>query len=87
MKGAADREPERWWIKTANGDPDQVWGQPDSPQHVRPAVRVDAMKAAGLAPCDDTPQMRALNYVVSELTKRAKLSGVKISPSSASRWT
>ena len=36
------------------------------------------MKAAGPAPCDDTPQMRALNYVVSELTKRPKLTGVKI---------
>jgi hypothetical protein len=78
MKGAADREPEGWRIKTANGDPDQVWGQPDSPQHVRPAVWVDAMKAAGPAPCDDTPQMRALNYVVSELTKRPKLTGEKI---------
>ena len=45
---------------------------------VMPAEQVDAMKAAGLAPCDDTPQMPALNYVVSELTKRPKLSGVKI---------
>ena len=36
------------------------------------------MKAAGPAPSDDTPQMPALNYVVSELTKRAKLSGVKV---------
>ena len=36
------------------------------------------MKAAGPAPCDDTRQMRALNYVVSELTKRPKLTGVKI---------
>jgi hypothetical protein len=36
------------------------------------------MKAAGPAPCDDTPQLPALNYVVSELTKRAKLSDVKI---------
>lgn len=36
------------------------------------------MKADGPAPCDDAPQMRALNYVVSELTKRPKLTGVKI---------
>ena len=36
------------------------------------------MKAAGPAPSDDAPQMRALNYVVSELTKRPKLTGVKI---------
>ena len=45
---------------------------------VMPADQVDAMKAAGPAPRDYNPQMRALNYLVSELTKRPKLTGVKI---------
>ncbi len=46
---------------------------------VMPADQVDAMKAAGPAPRDYNPQTRALKYLVSELTKRPKLSGVKIS--------
>jgi oxaloacetate decarboxylase (Na+ extruding) subunit alpha len=45
---------------------------------VMPADQVDAMKAAGPAPRSYDPKMRALNYLVSELTKRPKLSGVKI---------
>jgi hypothetical protein len=35
------------------------------------------MKAAGPAPRDDNPQMRALNSLVSELTRLPKLTGVK----------
>lgn len=46
---------------------------------VMPADQVDAMKAAGPAPRHYNPQTRALKYLVSELTKRPKLSGVKIS--------
>ena len=45
---------------------------------VMPADQVDAMKAAGPAPRSYDPKMRALNYVVSELTKRPKLTGEKI---------
>ena len=45
---------------------------------VMPADQVDAMKAAGPAPRDYNPQTRALKYLVSELTKRPKLTGVKI---------
>ena len=43
-----------------------------------PVDQVDVMKAAGPAPREYDPQVRALNYLVGELTKRAKLSGVKI---------
>jgi oxaloacetate decarboxylase alpha subunit len=45
---------------------------------VMPAEQVDAMKAAGHAPREYNPQVRALNYLVGELTKRPKLTGVKI---------
>jgi oxaloacetate decarboxylase alpha subunit len=45
---------------------------------VMPADQVDAMKAAGPAPRSYNPQTRALKYLISELTKRPKLSGVKI---------
>jgi hypothetical protein len=56
----------------------QVMAEVERMRAVMPADQVDAMKAAGPAPCDDTPQMRALNYLVGELTKRPKLSGMKI---------
>lgn len=45
---------------------------------VMPADQVDAMNAAGPAPRDYNPKTRALKYLVSELTKRPKLTGVKI---------
>ena len=45
---------------------------------VMPAEQVDAMKAAGPAPREYNRQVRALNYLIGELTKRPKLSGVKI---------
>ncbi len=45
---------------------------------VMPADQVDAMKAAGPAPRDYNPQTRVLKYLVHELTKRPKLSGIKI---------
>jgi oxaloacetate decarboxylase alpha subunit len=45
---------------------------------VMPADQVDAMKAAGPAPRSYNPQARALKYLISELTMRPKLSGVKI---------
>lgn len=45
---------------------------------VMPADQVDAMKAAGPAPREYNPKTRALKYLVSELTKRPNLTGVKI---------
>jgi oxaloacetate decarboxylase (Na+ extruding) subunit alpha len=45
---------------------------------VMPAEQVDAMKAAGPAPRTYDPQTRALKHLVSELTKRPGLTGVKI---------
>ncbi len=42
------------------------------------ADQVDVMKVAGPAQREYNPQVRALNYLVGELTKRPKLSGVKI---------
>lgn len=45
---------------------------------VMPADQVDAMKAAGPAPVGYNPQVSALKYLVSELVKRPKLTGVKI---------
>lgn len=45
---------------------------------VMPADQVDAMVAAGPAPRTYEPKTRALKYLVSELTKRKSLAGVKI---------
>lgn len=45
---------------------------------VMPADQVDAMVSAGPAPRNYDPKARALTYLISELTKRRNLSGVKI---------
>ncbi len=45
---------------------------------VMPADQVDAMKAAGPASVGYNPQVSPLKYLVSELVKRPKLTGVKI---------
>ena len=57
----------------------QVMAEVERVRAVMPVDQVDVMKAAGHAPREYNPQVRALNYLVGELTKRPKLSGVKIS--------